>query len=140
MAIVSRKGSHVVRVQREQKERKKAQVKNWEVAGTRIGDIMGVKKEEEKDDKAVNEKGDIDYKDDHKFADHMKEKTEAVSVFAQRKTIQQQRQYLPIFAVRQEVLISLFHCKAKIKCALVNGNEMLKITFQVLVLIGGSVG
>ena len=47
MALVSRKGSAVVRAHREQKERKKAQVKHWELAGTRIGDIMGVKKKEE---------------------------------------------------------------------------------------------
>ena len=51
MAQVSRKGSAVVRVQREQKERKKAQKKHWELAGSRIGDIMGVKKE---DDKVLN--------------------------------------------------------------------------------------
>ena len=44
---MSRKGSAVVRAHREQKERKKAQVKHWELAGTRIGDIMGVKKKEE---------------------------------------------------------------------------------------------
>ncbi len=48
MAIVSRKGSAVVRTQREQKERKKAQKKHWELAGSRIGDIMGVKKEDDK--------------------------------------------------------------------------------------------
>ena len=48
MAIVSRKGSAVVRAQREQKERKKAQKKHWELAGSRIGDIMGVKKEDDK--------------------------------------------------------------------------------------------
>ena len=44
MAIVARKGSAVVRVHREQKERRKAQKKEWELAGTRLGDIMGVKK------------------------------------------------------------------------------------------------
>lgn len=48
MAILARKGSLVVRKYRETKESRKAQHKNWEVAGTRIGDIMGVKKEEEK--------------------------------------------------------------------------------------------
>lgn len=44
MAIVARKGSAVVRVHREQKERRKAQKKEWELAGTRIGEIMGIKK------------------------------------------------------------------------------------------------
>ena len=48
MAIVSRKGSLVVRAYREQKERRKAQKKHWELAGTKLGDIMGVKKEDDK--------------------------------------------------------------------------------------------
>lgn len=44
MAIISRKGSLVVRRYREQKERMKAQNKDWELAGTKLGNIMGVKK------------------------------------------------------------------------------------------------
>lgn len=47
MAVVARKGCAVVRTHREQKERRKAQKKEWELAGTRLGDIMGVKKKEE---------------------------------------------------------------------------------------------
>lgn len=48
MAIVSKKGCAVVRTFREQKERKKSQQKHWELAGTKIGEIMGVKKEDDK--------------------------------------------------------------------------------------------
>ena len=48
--------------------------------------------------------GEVDYKSDHTFADHMGEKTVAVSEFAKKKTLTQQRQYLPVFAVRQEML------------------------------------
>ena len=48
MALLARKGSLTVRTYREQKERKKAQKKHWELAGTQIGNILGVKKEEEK--------------------------------------------------------------------------------------------
>jgi len=51
MALVARKGSNVVLKQREQKERRKAQIKEWELAGTRLGDIMGVKKEGEDGEK-----------------------------------------------------------------------------------------
>ena len=40
--MAARKGSAVVRVHREQKERRKAQKKHWELAGTKIGDILGV--------------------------------------------------------------------------------------------------
>ena len=50
MAQLARKGSTVVRKQREQKEARKAQKKHWELAGTRIGDIMGVKKKKDEDD------------------------------------------------------------------------------------------
>ncbi|XP_058256656.1 pre-mRNA-splicing factor ATP-dependent RNA helicase PRP16 isoform X1 [Hemibagrus wyckioides] len=105
MAIISRKGSQLVRKHREQKERKKAQHKHWELAGTKLGDIMGIKKEEDSSEaKPVGEDGTVDYKTEQKFAEHMKEKTEASSEFAKRKTLLEQRQYLPIFAVRQQLL------------------------------------
>ncbi|KAK6477166.1 pre-mRNA-splicing factor ATP-dependent RNA helicase PRP16-like [Huso huso] len=105
MAIISRKGSQLVRKHREQKERKKAQHKHWELAGTKLGDIMGIeKKEEETPGKPVGEDGTVDYRTEQKFADHMKEKSEASSDFAKKKTLLEQRQYLPIFAVRQELL------------------------------------
>ena len=52
----------------------------------------------------MNEDGDVDYKDGQKFAQHMDNKNEAVSEFAKRKTLAEQRQYLPVFAVRQELL------------------------------------
>lgn len=38
-----------------------AQHKHWELAGTKLGDIMGIKKEEEKDE-LVTEDGKVDYK------------------------------------------------------------------------------
>ena len=50
MATVARKGCHVVRVHREQKERLKAQKKEWELAGTKLGNIMGIKKKDEDDE------------------------------------------------------------------------------------------
>ncbi|KAK6631011.1 Pre-mRNA-splicing factor ATP-dependent RNA helicase PRP16 [Polyplax serrata] len=104
MALVSRKGSALVRAYREQKERRKAQKKHWELAGTTIGNILGVKKTEENDEKQDVENDETDYKTDHKFAQHMKGKGEATSDFARKKSILQQRQYLPVFAVRQELL------------------------------------
>ncbi|XP_035826324.1 pre-mRNA-splicing factor ATP-dependent RNA helicase PRP16 [Aplysia californica] len=100
MAVVARKGCAVVRTHREQKERKKAQKKEWELAGTNIGNIMGVKKKEEDEDQG----DESSYKEDHKFAELMQEKTEAVSEFALQRSLQQQRQFLPIFAVRNQLL------------------------------------
>lgn len=105
MALVARKGSHLVRVFREQKERRKAQKKHWELGGTKIGNIMGIKKKEDEEDKKYNKEDDTtDYKADHKFAEHMKGSSEASSDFAKKKTILEQRRYLPVFAVRQELL------------------------------------
>lgn len=40
MAMVARKGSHLVRVFREQKERRKAQKKHWELGGTSLGMVV----------------------------------------------------------------------------------------------------
>ncbi|KAH7948002.1 hypothetical protein HPB52_017605 [Rhipicephalus sanguineus] len=101
MAIVSRKGSAVVRFHREQKERKKAQKKEWELAGTKLGNILGVaKKDDERDDKE-----EADYKTEQRFADHIKDAdSQGTSEFSRKKTLMQQRQYLPVFAARQELL------------------------------------
>lgn len=46
----------------------------------------------------------MNYKSDSQFADHMKGKQAASSEFAKQKSIREQREYLPIFAVRSELL------------------------------------
>ncbi|GAB0086524.1 pre-mRNA-splicing factor ATP-dependent RNA helicase PRP16 [Sergentomyia squamirostris] len=106
MALIARKGSALVRVFREQKERRKAQKKHWELGGTKIGNIMGVQKKTDDEDEKFNEETDTaDYRKDQKFAEHMiQADNEKKSDFARKKTIQEQRNYLPVFAVRQELL------------------------------------
>ena len=106
MALTARKGSALVRVFREQKERKKAQKKHWDLGGTKLGNIMGIeKKKDEEDEKFDAENDTADYKKDQKFAEHMMsiEQTGS-SDFAKKKTIHQQRRFLPVFAVRQDLL------------------------------------
>ncbi|XP_037932046.1 pre-mRNA-splicing factor ATP-dependent RNA helicase PRP16-like [Teleopsis dalmanni] len=106
MALIARKGSPLVRVYREQKERRKAQKKHWELGGTKLGNIMGIeKKVEEEDEKFDNENDTADYRRDQKFAEHMREQdSRGKSDFARKKTIGEQRRFLPVFAVRQELL------------------------------------
>lgn len=106
MALTARKGSALVRVFREQKERRKAQKKHWELSGTKLGNIIGVeKKKDEEDEKFDAETDTADYKKDQKFAEHMTNNDQSGSSdFARRKTISQQRQFLPVFAVRQDLL------------------------------------
>lgn len=102
MTKVAAKGSAVVRYFREQQERRRAQKKEWELAGTRIGEIMGIKKT---DDAEADGDKEISYRDSQTFADKIGgDKDQAVSHFAKNKTIREQRQYLPIFGVRAALL------------------------------------
>ncbi|KAL1928269.1 hypothetical protein VTP01DRAFT_3185 [Rhizomucor pusillus] len=100
MAIMSRKGSRLVREKREQAERAKAT--KFELAGTTLGNVMGVKSkpaEEETEAGGVVGGGG----EDSKFASHLKA-SEASSEFARTKSMREQREFLPVFAVREELL------------------------------------
>ncbi|KFK28505.1 hypothetical protein AALP_AA7G005000 [Arabis alpina] len=56
------------------------------------------------DTSLVGDDGEVDFKGEAKFAKHMKNKGEAVSEFSMSKTVAEQRQYLSIFSVRDELL------------------------------------
>ena len=57
MAVISKKGSDVLRAARERRERNKMRKRFWELGGTRMGDAMGVAKPvEEEDDKGPQAK------------------------------------------------------------------------------------
>ncbi|KAJ0038925.1 hypothetical protein Pint_23699 [Pistacia integerrima] len=106
MAIISRKGSALVREMREKQSMNKSRQRFWELAGSNLGNLLGVEKTAEQidaDTADVGEQGEVDFKEDAKFSQHMK-KGEAVSDFAKSKTIAEQRQYLPIYSVRDELL------------------------------------
>ncbi|XLU67466.1 hypothetical protein S245_026519 [Arachis hypogaea] len=106
MAIISRKGSTLVREIREKQSSNKSRQRFWELAGSKLGDILGVEKTAEQidaDTATVGEQGEIDFKEEAKFSQHLK-KEEAVSDFAKSKSIAEQRQYLPIFSVRDDLL------------------------------------
>ncbi|KAM5542240.1 hypothetical protein V8D89_004113 [Ganoderma adspersum] len=107
MAIFSRKGSALVKEKREQAERAKAAAKLAALGGTQLGNIMGVKDEEMEAEAAADEKAkqgkEEDYKGDSKFASHLKTAA-GVSVFARTRTLKEQREYLPAFACREELM------------------------------------
>ncbi|KAH9855789.1 P-loop containing nucleoside triphosphate hydrolase protein [Lenzites betulinus] len=107
MAVFSRKGSALVKEKREQAERAKAAAKLAALGGTALGNIMGVKDEEaaadaEAEAQAKNGKEE-DYKGDSKFASHLKT-GQGVSNFARTRTLKEQREYLPAFACREELM------------------------------------
>ncbi|KAJ3102519.1 DEAH-box RNA helicase prp16, partial [Phlyctochytrium planicorne] len=99
LAVFARAGSRLVREKREQEERKKAASK-LKLEGTNLGNIMGVS--QPKSD--VKLEAEEDYKGEAKFSSHLKEKSDAVSAFARSKTLAEQRNYLPVFAVREELM------------------------------------
>jgi pre-mRNA-splicing factor ATP-dependent RNA helicase DHX38/PRP16 len=116
MAVCARRGSALLRRVREETERSKMRQKFWELAGSKLGSIMGVadKQPGESADGATvelstdgnDDDGDdiVDYKKSSSFASHMKEKSQASSHFAKSKTVRQQREYLPIFTCRTELM------------------------------------
>lgn len=66
---------------------------------------MGIKKKDDEEDQAHDKESDTtDYKAGQKFAEHMNKTDSASSDFARKKSIIEQRRYLPVFAVRQELL------------------------------------
>ena len=101
MAVFSRKGSKVVKERRQQRERQKQAQEATNVVGTALGNIMGIK--EDDGDSAAPIPGEEEKKGGSKFAEHLKQ-SEGQSAFSRNKTLREQREYLPAFAVREELL------------------------------------
>ncbi|EHL03375.1 P-loop containing nucleoside triphosphate hydrolase [Glarea lozoyensis ATCC 20868] len=101
MAVFSRKGSKVVKERRQQKERQKQAQEATNMAGTALGNLMGVKEDE--GDSAAPVPGEEEQQSNSKFAQHMK-KNDGASSFSQSKSLKEQREYLPAFAVREDLL------------------------------------
>ena len=117
MAIFSRKGSRLVRETREKAERAKATSKVAQLGGTTLGNIMGIREEEGEEQAAQPQpsesaaankedrgKGDsADPKSESKFASHMKT-NKGGSEFSRAKSLREQRQFLPAFACRDDLM------------------------------------
>jgi pre-mRNA-splicing factor ATP-dependent RNA helicase DHX38/PRP16 len=101
MAVFSRRGSQVVKDKRQQKERAKQTQEATSAKGTTLGNIMGVKEDDA--DSAAPLAGEDEKKGGSKFAEHLS-KQEGASNFSKSKSLRQQREYLPAFAVREELL------------------------------------
>lgn len=113
---MAREGSATLLRLRQEKDKNTMRQKFWELGGSKMGDAMGIKKKEEPKvdpDGLVSsdappqetENGELDYRKSTGYASHMKDqKKEAVSAFAKSKSIRQQREFLPIFCVRDEFL------------------------------------
>jgi len=104
LAIFSKKGSALVRERREQQERAKAAAKLANIGGSTLGNLMGVK--DEPDLGVEGQKDGVDeknYKADSQFSSHLKQ-SEGASNFSRTRSIKEQREYLPAFAVREDLM------------------------------------
>ena len=101
MAVFARKGSKVVKERRMQKERQKQAQEATSAAGTALGNVMGVKDEDT--DSALPANGQPVKNAGSKFAESLKKDT-GQSDFSRTKSLREQREYLPAFAVREELL------------------------------------
>ncbi|KAJ5231689.1 uncharacterized protein N7469_006277 [Penicillium citrinum] len=103
MAVFSRKGSKVVRERRQQRERQKQAQEATNMAGTALGNLMGVK-EDEGDTAVAMPVEDVYKGGSNKFAQHLKKDEGGASSFSKSKTLREQREFLPAFAVREDLL------------------------------------
>jgi pre-mRNA-splicing factor ATP-dependent RNA helicase DHX38/PRP16 len=107
MATNARKGSSLLRDVRERREQSKMRKRFWELGGSRIGDAMGIA-HPEAEASEVNEDGadgeGVNYKDGSSYAKHIKEKSGAASEFSRTKSLSEQRAFLPVHTVRQDLL------------------------------------
>ncbi|KAI0854436.1 P-loop containing nucleoside triphosphate hydrolase protein [Daldinia vernicosa] len=103
MAVFSRKGSRVVRERRQQRERQRHAKEATNLAGTALGNVLGVKEDEGDSALPIATEEDAPKSGENKFSEHMK-KNNGASAFSQSKTLREQREYLPAFAVREDLL------------------------------------
>ncbi|TPX11418.1 uncharacterized protein E0L32_007837 [Thyridium curvatum] len=105
MAVFSRKGSKVVKERRQQRERQKQAQEAVNMAGTALGNLMGIKDDEVDSALGPDEKDGADKvgEKSNKFSEHLK-KNEGASNFSQSKSLREQREFLPAFAVREDLM------------------------------------
>ena len=121
MAVNARKGSALLKTVKEKKEQAKMRKRFWELGGSRMGDAMGIARPPEEEEApgqqamqlggsgegkggdGADDEEHVDYRADASYAKHMKGQSEAQSHFSKTLTIQQQREFLPVFTVKEEL-------------------------------------
>lgn len=103
MAVASKKGSKVVRDARQQRERQRQAQQATSMAGTMLGKVMGVKDDDD-GDSALPVAAEMKGERGNVKLDEEKKKNEGASSFSRSKTLREQREYLPAFSVREDLL------------------------------------
>jgi pre-mRNA-splicing factor ATP-dependent RNA helicase DHX38/PRP16 len=111
LAVVARKGSAMVKEYRRKRDENKSRERFWELGGTHMGNLLGVQPgaggqggQEGDGAGAVGADGEVEFREGGQFAKHMSGKSAAVSEFARNRTIAEQRAFLPVYAVRDDLM------------------------------------
>jgi pre-mRNA-splicing factor ATP-dependent RNA helicase DHX38/PRP16 len=108
MAVIARQGSQLVREVRERREREKGSRERVSLAGTKLGDMLGVKKVLEDDDAdsaiAGPDAGSRRPSSSSAYGQHATKRAEAVSDFARMHTLAEQRRLLPVYQCRRDLM------------------------------------
>eukprot|EP00927_Polykrikos_kofoidii_P043542 TRINITY_DN37611_c0_g1_i1.p1 TRINITY_DN37611_c0_g1~~TRINITY_DN37611_c0_g1_i1.p1 ORF type:complete len:1314 (+),score=272.56 TRINITY_DN37611_c0_g1_i1:116-4057(+) len=104
MAVLAKQGSKVVKQVREDREQGKFRQRFWELQGSSMGNVLGVKeKRASADDDVADE--DFNHRSAGQYGELLKnQKTVKSSAFSQNKTLVEQRRSLPVFEVREDLL------------------------------------
>ena len=116
----AKKGSEMVNGMREVRSRNMMRQRFWELGGSKMGDAMGIEKDQEEEDPDAEfldkESGEVDFRKSSQFRHLVSSSTETTtgtgknkqtkgsSSFSKNKTMKEQREFLPIFRVRDELL------------------------------------
>ncbi|KAJ2359466.1 Pre-mRNA-splicing factor ATP-dependent RNA helicase PRP16 [Coemansia erecta] len=90
LAVIARKGSGLVRDQREKRERMKATRDAVDMAGTTLGNVMGMQKNEDEGEEKADVAG--------------LEEAPSAAETSQKRSIREQRESLPAFGCRDDLL------------------------------------
>ena len=109
MSVIASKISPTLQKYRENRDKKLYQQKWWKVGHeSRQGKVLGIENDmkSKNDDinQELNERGEYDYKKDNQFSKAMSGSIDKISNFSKQYTLQEQREKLPIFRVKDQFL------------------------------------
>lgn len=107
LATLARKGSPSLAAMRERRDASKSRERFWELHNTRLGELIGAAKSR-KQEELDEDEGVMEARIEEQLAKGggegtMTTKQEASSAFAKSKSLQEQREFLPVFDVKDEL-------------------------------------
>lgn len=106
MGQLAKKGSAILKVVREKNDRAKMRERFWELAGSKIGNLMQVSEDKpaRMSEAGGNSLENKNPKNNQYQAALKNQGSSAATSFSKNKSLKEQREYLPIFSVREELL------------------------------------